>query len=876
MGARQRLVVCLDGTWNRQDSSTNVLHHFNLVHQGPAADGMVQRKYYHRGVGTGVLDSLTGGGFGFGVEANVRDAYTWLVANFSEYEENKTDEIFIFGFSRGAYEARSLVGFIAQCGLLRRGAPITVEQLWGEYCILGRRNENRKSLWEILLGAEKANQRPITTLERESKRGGELSAGEELLLSWSRRVNITYLGIYDTVGAIGWDALAIPGVTSRIALHNNLRPTTIIQKCRHALAIDENRSSFNHTPFIAYLEEDSDELARVKGRNERTIAENRKMWRDKIEQRWFVGAHSNVGGGYPDNRLAERPLQWILEGASVQGLESESLPQPPAVNPGIVRPRDSYHEFAAPLWDTVIRNKRNYRVVDPAAKLRARANGSGHGFALETINETVDAGVTNYWAKSGVAIPPNLECYLKREGEAQSSSLTPASHVWLKEALFPYASLVMWAILAVLGTYAIDRMGGLTAHGLPLWVAFVTALALPIIDWGESKVTFTYAVGKANAPARAFLDAVYWVRSFGFVLFVFGFVYGICLLLSSGWGGESPGFAILSNYWPVLILAAAPAIAITQFRSKPAWAALVVGPAILFVVAALLYGIGAGAHHLFPEAPYATQQRSAPELPSLAGLLLLLQLAGIYFFQSLLWCGEPLTTAHLGSITSLQKCWTPGRVMRCLNGWRDRLSNTEKPDESPNGAPAVNLRDILRQALWRDILGFIPVYTGFLLFGLWFATQVPYQDWSAAFAWIPSGVLRAASNILIGFWWVLPLITAATDYLEDACHLRYIRVYETTSDPKKIPAILPLFSCTMTLIKDVTFGLSGAIATLAVIAGTWAAIGELTDWRAKIAVVLTLVGFAFVALLAVAAIVGTIRKSQTRAQGIAKARAAGA
>src|SRR5215467_15123420 len=140
MAPRQRLIVCLDGTWNQQDSSTNVLHHFNLVREGDdPQSGLYQRRYYHRGVGTGVLDSITGGGFGFGLEQNVRDAYNWLIENYCDQgPDGKPDEIYIFGFSRGAYTARSLVGFIGQCGLLRRGAPIPVGQLWEDYCILGR------------------------------------------------------------------------------------------------------------------------------------------------------------------------------------------------------------------------------------------------------------------------------------------------------------------------------------------------------------------------------------------------------------------------------------------------------------------------------------------------------------------------------------------------------------------------------------------------------------------------------------------------------------------------------------------------------------------------------------------------------------------
>jgi uncharacterized protein (DUF2235 family) len=335
MSPQQRLVVCLDGTWNRQDSSTNVLHHFNLVHQGPVpGTEIVQKKYYHPGVGTGLLDSITGGGFGAGLEANVRDAYNWLIAHFCDWDNTHApDEIYIFGFSRGAYTARSLVGFIGQCGLLLRGAPLTVEQLWSDYCILGRQKEQRKSIWEKILGSEVSRVRSYTDLQKVLKEGGKIKPEEQLLLKWSRRVPIHYLGVYDTVGAIGWDALAIPGLTSKFALHNNVRPTTLIRSCRHALAVDEHRSSFNHTPFIAYLSEDSDELTRAEGPGKHSIEDNRAMWRRKIAQRWFIGAHSNIGGGYPSNLLAQVPFLWLMEGAIDCGLQAEAPATPGGLTP---------------------------------------------------------------------------------------------------------------------------------------------------------------------------------------------------------------------------------------------------------------------------------------------------------------------------------------------------------------------------------------------------------------------------------------------------------------------------------------------------------------------------------------------------------------
>jgi len=308
---------------------------------------VTQQRYYQEGVGTGPLDRITGGGFGFGLEGHVREAYDWLVQNFEDgdaTEENRPDEIYIFGFSRGAYTARSLVGFISMCGLLRRGAPLTVNQLWTNYCMLGLEREERGGgLTGKIFGKPTPQFRRITDLVWDpwyvhasnsvlpgrvpgQRPNIALNPTEELLVRWSRRVKISYLGVYDTVGAMGWDALAIPGLRSKLAVHHNMRPTTIIQKCRHALAIDEHRSSFEHTPFVAYIGEatSAGEMERsgvpvsaaVPSGNLKMRPEKwqrvEQVWKDKIQQRWFVGAHSNIGGGYPDN----------VSGAAPTGMDS--------------------------------------------------------------------------------------------------------------------------------------------------------------------------------------------------------------------------------------------------------------------------------------------------------------------------------------------------------------------------------------------------------------------------------------------------------------------------------------------------------------------------------------------------------------------------
>ncbi|HEY6391387.1 MAG TPA: DUF2235 domain-containing protein, partial [Bryobacteraceae bacterium] len=648
MDKQQRLIVCFDGTWNQQDSSTNVLHNYNLIQEGlDSKTGLFQKKFYHLGVGTGVLDRISGGGFGFGLEQNVRDAYNWLVQNYCDNRPNQLpDEIYIFGFSRGAYTARSLVGFIGRCGLLHRAAPITVTQLWGAYCILGRQQEERTSVWEKILWKPKAKVRQITELKNPNP-NPPLTKEEQLLLQSSRRVNITYLGIYDTVGAIGWDALAIPGLTSRVALHNNLRPTTLIQNCRHALAMDEHRSSFNHTPFLAFMGNDPREVQRGGEASDSGASggeyweRERKMWCDRIEQRWFVGAHSNVGGGYEDNRLAEGPLCWIMEGATKLGLAAEDIPACAPVTQDDQLPRDSYAEFAPPLWTKIIRAKRNYRAIDPdpvpqaSSKPAPKGSDPEPGFSLETINEVIDPSVAKYWQSSKIAIPPNLQEYERRR---KGIEISGAVHKWLDENILDYLAVVLWATMAAIGLSAVDRVTGLIPPEALLWVICAIAFLFPLVDWSESIVNFKCALGWKEPRGRAFLDGIYWSRMLGFVLAIFGAARAITLLFYLGWRHQySEVMEIGTWYWAVPVCAAAAVIVATKLSAWRAWVALVAGPVAAALGGMILFALGWGVSTLFPEIPKSDAMMRWEGGRSLPGLLLLLQLALVYFWRAMLW-----------------------------------------------------------------------------------------------------------------------------------------------------------------------------------------------------------------------------------------------
>lgn len=112
----KRLVICFDGTWNKLDAphSTNVLMTAQSVNPS-ARDGVAQLIFYSEGVGTGENDYWSGGLFGAGLVQNMAEAYLFLIFNYSA-----GDQIYIFGFSRGAFTARSFTGMLSNCGILRR------------------------------------------------------------------------------------------------------------------------------------------------------------------------------------------------------------------------------------------------------------------------------------------------------------------------------------------------------------------------------------------------------------------------------------------------------------------------------------------------------------------------------------------------------------------------------------------------------------------------------------------------------------------------------------------------------------------------------------------------------------------------------------
>ncbi len=370
---KKRLAVFLDGTWNTPESATSVHRLYESTVNGIAPDGMEQRTFYRTGVGTKWSEKIRGGAFGAGLSKNVLAAYRWLAENYAD-----GDEIYLFGFSRGAYTARSLGGVIVNCGLLRNGATMTPDNIYDRY------------------RAGKAVD-PIYRLEFLQSTGERaLDDAEKQLLTDSRRVKVHVLGVWDTVGALGVPWTSAPLVGKKQFYFHNTNPSTIYNHCYHALAVDEHRGPYKPTFWTRFTPESKDPAT-----DPHTPPPN-------IEQRWFVGAHSNVGGGYKEDRLCTLPLAWMQRKAADHGL-AFSAPIQPGPDDLADEPVDSFSEFMKGAYKIFRLGKRYYRPIGaPSRQVKKGWSTS--------IAETVDASVFTKYQAGTTYRPRNLEDWAKAKG----------------------------------------------------------------------------------------------------------------------------------------------------------------------------------------------------------------------------------------------------------------------------------------------------------------------------------------------------------------------------------------------------------------------------------------------------------------------------
>lgn len=322
------IAIFCDGTWNSAASGapTHVLRLSRAALRSPE-----QIVLYVEGVGTGTgrasqlgrwLSRMGGGLFGWGLNRNIKSAYLALCQCYQP-----GDKILIFGFSRGAYTARSLAGMIRKCGILDDPTSFNLRRAFRLYRRRGARNAPDQP--HIRAARQQLSPKFATSQADVLARNND-----------SYLVRIAYLGVWDTVGALGipepilgrwarwWNA--------RYAFHDT-RLSHLVETARHAVALDERRRT-----FAPSLWNNLDGSGGAPGLNQGDSSPDRPY-----QQMWFAGDHSMVGGSAQTRALSDISLGWIWEGAARQGLQ---LTPGAAVPEGATNPAVPTSEMQDHSW----------------------------------------------------------------------------------------------------------------------------------------------------------------------------------------------------------------------------------------------------------------------------------------------------------------------------------------------------------------------------------------------------------------------------------------------------------------------------------------------------------------------------------------------
>ena len=286
----KRLIVCCDGTWQKLDSEypTNVVKIAQATK--PLCEDKITQQivFYDEGVGTGdKLDRIFGGAFGWGIDQNIQDAYRFLSLNYQP-----DDEIYLYGFSRGAYTVRSLAGLIRCSGLLERNK---IRQAGEAYKIY-----------------------------RDDNIGPDNDTAIKFRRNNSNDVRITLLGCWDTVGSLGVPNqipfLPIDEWINRKYKFHDTYLSSIIDRALHAVAIDEIKEVFDVT----------------------RMQKSTNNSEQRLKQIWFPGDHGCVGGGTSENSgLSDGALLWMIEESQRLGIEFDTTKVVKSINPDPTIPFDN-------------------------------------------------------------------------------------------------------------------------------------------------------------------------------------------------------------------------------------------------------------------------------------------------------------------------------------------------------------------------------------------------------------------------------------------------------------------------------------------------------------------------------------------------------
>jgi|tagenome__1003787_1003787.scaffolds.fasta_scaffold20979944_2 uncharacterized protein (DUF2235 family) len=482
----RKIVVLSDGTGNSSAAlwRTNVWRTFDALDLSNSD----QVAFYDDGVGTSKFKpfAMVGGAFGYGLKRNVIDVYKFVCRNY----QTEADEIFGFGFSRGAFTIRVVVGLILDQGLVQADNELELDRLARAAFQDYRRRKYHTVWWEIF---NRTHETPPPAA----------AAG-------NKPVNrIRFLGLWDTVAAYG---LPIDEMTRGVSkwiwpleLPNRVLDPRVQRAC-HALALDDERTTFHPVLW--------DESTQQVPHSD----EPRPISSERISQVWFSGMHSNVGGGYPDDSLAHIPQYWIMNEARECGLKFKSAPEADPdsmINTKAARDKDgrlydsraglgSYYRYGprklAELCSEKFSDKPGDKVLIPVPKIHEsvfkRIQTNAHPTAPLGIPAKYDVVTDTGQIIPAAANPYETAAARQAREKAQESVWNT---VWVRRVLY-FATVLSSATLILFPL--LKSLPASDEFSTPLrWLSDVIRLAgsfLPSIaePWlnGYARSPFTFAV----------------------------------------------------------------------------------------------------------------------------------------------------------------------------------------------------------------------------------------------------------------------------------------------------------------------------------------------------------------------------------------------
>ncbi|KAF3916479.1 hypothetical protein ABW20_dc0100493 [Dactylellina cionopaga] len=300
----KRLICCCDGTWKSSDQGppsipsnvTRFARSLDCVdrHTTPGIE-IQQIVFYQSGLGSGELTRLqwlAAGSVGFGLDSAVREAYAFLAANYQDaYEEQPADEIYLFGFSRGAYTVRALAAFVSEIGLLTKRGMDDFALIYQEY---KKGPDSFKAFTQRRIDAN------IDGIPWETQ----------------RNITIKIIGVFDTVGSVGfpdsWLTRTL-GLNASFGFYDT-KLSPAVENAFQVLALDERRSNFQPTLWFLDSPPPGESSCKMKLPRTNTLPDRPCPTVDiNLQQVWMPGAHSSVGGGYSDHELADISLAWMVD-----------------------------------------------------------------------------------------------------------------------------------------------------------------------------------------------------------------------------------------------------------------------------------------------------------------------------------------------------------------------------------------------------------------------------------------------------------------------------------------------------------------------------------------------------------------------------------